>query len=162
MITIIQMAVKRVVKKIQAFSTPKWSGFTFIEVVIGLALVVIAVIGLFQLFLLGTLNNMDAGEVTNASFLAQQQIDYLRTLTLEELQAFPAATRGESDDELLDINVDGTPDYRRVTNMNYQAGSFNLEVLIFPASKAKVDRSLLIENPIRHRVRANIRTIIAR
>jgi prepilin-type N-terminal cleavage/methylation domain-containing protein len=66
-------------------------GFTLIESLIGLAVMGIAVLGLAQAFLVGVANNKRAGDIGNATLLAQQRIDYLRTLTAAERP--PAASR---------------------------------------------------------------------
>lgn len=140
------------------------SGFTFIEVLILLALVVVVFVGLIQLFQLSLLQNLRANEMSNAIFLAQQQIDYLRTLTAEELAFFPNPQRGESNDELLDINQDGTIDFRRLTVIEITSDGlgFNVRVLIFPVTAIEKKRDELLANPERYRVRANIYTVITR
>ena len=91
------------------------AGFSLIEALIGIAVIGIAMLGLAQAFLLSVNNNTRAGEIAHASYLAQQQMDYLRSLTAAELSTFPSTARGESADEILDSNVDGFPDFRRIT-----------------------------------------------
>lgn len=139
-------------------------GFTFIEVLIMLALVVVVFVGLIQLFQLSLLQNLRANEMSNAIFLAQQQIDYLRTLTADELAFFPNPQLGESNDELLDINQDGTIDFRRLTVIEISSDGlgFNVRVLIFPVTASEKKRDELLANPERYRVRANIYTVITR
>lgn len=158
--------VKAMYKRINQkdFLMRQMNGFTFIEVLIMLALVVVVFVGLIQLFQLSLLQNLRASEMSNAIFLAQQQIDYLRTLTAEELAFFPNSQRGESNDELLDVNKDGTIDFRRLTTIETTANGlgFNVRVLIFPASTAKKTRTELLANPERYRVRADIYTVITR
>ncbi|MCP2620103.1 prepilin-type N-terminal cleavage/methylation domain-containing protein, partial [Candidatus Aminicenantes bacterium AC-334-K16] len=68
----------------------KRKGMTFIEALVGIALMAIAVIGLAQLFTYGILNNSRADRIANATFLAQQQIEFLRNLTGPELSALSA------------------------------------------------------------------------
>ena len=102
--------IQRLRKKIS-----RQQGFSLIEVLIGVFLVAVAVLGLVQLFLMSIMNNVRASEIANAVFLAQQEIDYLRSLTLPELAAFPNSIRGEVDDQNIDVNTDGTPDFRRIT-----------------------------------------------
>jgi len=143
-------------------SRMKRAGFSLIEVLIGIFLVAVAVIGLAQLFLMGVLNNVRSGEITNGVFLAQQQIDYLRTLTLAELQSFPDTSRGESNDEQIDTNVDGTVDFRRVTELTFQDPEFDVRVMVFPALQADTARSALLDDPEGHKVRARMNTVIGR
>jgi hypothetical protein len=95
-------------------------------------------------------------------FLAQQEVDYLRTLTSTELSAFPNVTRGESSDEMIDVNVDGTPDYRRIVVLTNLSPTYDLEVLVFPATEALTSAASLIANPQANRVRARINTVISR
>jgi len=137
-------------------------GFSLIEVLIGVFLVAVAVLGLVQLYLMSIMNNVRASEIANAVFLGQQEIDYLRTLTLSELAAFPNAIRGESDDQTLDVNADGTPDYRRITVVTNRDPAFEIEVLVFPPSQLSANRDELVDHPDRNRVRARLGTMITR
>ncbi len=132
-------------------------GFSLIEVLIGIFLVAVAVLGLAQLFLLGMMNNSRASDIANAVFLAQQEIDYLRTLTRDELTLFPGTT-----DELLDLNVDGTNDFRRITVVAFQDPAFAVKVLVFSQAQASVTRDDLIADPEGNRVRARMETLISR
>lgn len=142
----------------------KEAGFTLIEVIIVLALVTVVFVGLIQLFSLSVMQNMRANEMSNAIFLAQQKIDYLRTLTSEELSNFPNTSIGESIDELLDINADGTLDFRRLTDIQTSAVTigFDVKVLVFPIAAQNIARTQLLANPSRYRVRAYIHTQITR
>jgi type II secretory pathway pseudopilin PulG len=137
-------------------------GFTLIEVLISVCLVAMAVVGLVQLYMMSVLNNVRASQVANAVFLAQQEIDYLRSLTLTELGSFPNTTRGEADDETLDLNVDGTTDFRRITVLTNNDPSFAVTVLVFPPSERSVSRADLVADPVAHRVRARLATMITR
>lgn len=137
-------------------------GFSLIEVLIGVFLVAVAVLGLIQLFLMGIMNNVRSSEISNAVFLAQQEIDYLRSLTLTELAAFPNATRGESADETIDVNADGTPDFRRVTVITNRDPAFDVSVLVFPPTQVLTNRDALVADPDRHRIRARMGTMITR
>lgn len=141
-------------------------GFTLIEVIISLALVTVVFVSLAQLFTLSVMQNLRSNEMSNAIFLAQQQIDYLRTLTLDELSAFPAVNIGESNDEIIDINQDGTPDFRRLTVVTpsqvANTAGFNVLVMVFPIFARNVARDQLIASPDRYRVRAYIHTFISR
>ena len=137
-------------------------GFSLIEVLVGISVLAVAVIGLAQLFLLAVMNNVRSGDITNAVFLAQQQVDYLRTLTRDELLAFPNTAAGESDDEQIDTNVDGTVNYRRLTLVSFQDPQFNIRVLVFPGSRADTSQADLLADPQRERVQADIHTLISR
>ena len=137
-------------------------GFSLIEVLISVLLVAIAVVGLIQLYMMSALNNVRANQVANSVFLAQQEIDYLRTLTLTELGSFPNTVRGEADDESIDLNVDGTPDFRRITVVTNHDPSFDVTVLVFPPSERLTARSDLVADPEAHRVRARLATMITR
>jgi prepilin-type N-terminal cleavage/methylation domain-containing protein len=134
-------------------------GFTLIEVLVGLFLVAVAVLGLAELFLVAVANNRKADQVANATFLAQQEIDWLRGLTAAELSASSGVT-----DELLDLNTDGTNDYRRVTRVAMASGvSYDIQVRVYSAEKISVaDPQDLIDDPVRHRPRAFVSTIISR
>jgi len=123
---------------VQKFAKPSacHKGFSLIEVLIGVFLIAVAVLGLVQLYLMGIMNTARSNEIANAVFLAQQEVDYLRTLTSTELSAFPNVTRGESSDEMIDVNVDGTPDYRRIVVLTNLSPTYDLEVLVFPATEA--------------------------
>jgi prepilin-type N-terminal cleavage/methylation domain-containing protein len=149
--------VKRI-RKHQA----KRQGFSLIEVLIGVFLVAVAVVGLVQLFMLSIMNNARANEIANGVFLAQQEIDYLRTLTLAELTTFPSVGRAESNDQTLDINADGTPDFRRITVLTDENPTFNVEVLVFPSTQITTDRDTLIADPDQYKVRARMATTITR
>lgn len=142
----------------------KAAGFTFIEVIIVLALVTVVFVGLIQLFSLSVMQNMRANEMSNAIFLAQQQIDYLRTLTADELSNFPNQQIGERDDELLDINADGTDDFRRLTSIQTSTATagFDVTIAVFPITARNIPRTQLLANPSRYRVRAYIHTVITR
>ncbi len=141
-------------------------GFTLIEVIISMALVTVVFVSLAQLFTLSLMQNMRSNEMSNAIFLAQQQIDYLRTLTYDELNAFPSVNLGESNDEIIDVNQDGTDDFRRITviapaQVGGTAG-FNVVVMIFPITARNFERDQLINNPDKYRVKAFVHTIITR
>ncbi len=155
-----KMKVKR---KESAF---KQQGFTLIEVIISLALVTVVFVSLAQLFTLSVMQNLRSNEMSNAIFLAQQQIDYLRTLTIDELGNFPTVNIGESNDELIDINQDGTLDFRRLTvvipSQVANTAGFDVLVMVFPIFARDVARDQLIANPGKYRVRAYVHTIITR
>lgn len=137
-------------------------GFSLIEVLIGLFLVAVAVLGLAQLFLAAVANNLKAERVANATFLAQQQIDWLRGFTGDELDVY-ASTGLESRDEIIDLNGDGTNDYRRVTGISLANGVFNVIVHVYSAEQIpNLTATELLADPDHHRARAVISTLIGR
>jgi len=137
-------------------------GFSLIEVLVGLFLVAVAVLGLAELFLAAVANNLKADRVANATFLAQQQIDWLRGFTFDELNAY-AGTVIESRDEVLDLNLDGTNDYRRITDFRIAADTYQVRIYVYSAEKfGIVDPAELLGDPDQHRPRAHITTIITR
>jgi len=159
--SIIQMIREN--KKVKScFKKPKKEGFTLIETIISLALVTVVFVSLAQLFTLAVMQNLRSNEMSNAIFLAQQQIDFLRTLTSDELTALT----NRPADELIDINGDGTLDFRRITTINSSLAigtvGFDVQVLVFPISAQNVAAAQLIANPDRYRARAQIHTIISR
>jgi prepilin-type N-terminal cleavage/methylation domain-containing protein len=132
-------------------------GFSLIEVLIGVFLLAVAVLGLAQLIIAGMMNNSRGGDIANAVFLAQQEIDYLRTLTSDELSLVPPATS-----ELLDLNADGSTDFRRITVVTFQDPAFAVKVLVFSSAQALANQTALIANPEGNRVRARMETVISR
>lgn len=137
-------------------------GFSLVEVLVGLFLVGVAVIGLAELFLVAVTNNLKADRVANATFLAQQQIDWLRGFTLDELTAY-AGTTLDSRDEIIDLNLDGTNDYRRITEFRIAGNTFQVLIHVYSAEKLGVSSaSELLADPDQHRPKALITTIITR
>jgi prepilin-type N-terminal cleavage/methylation domain-containing protein len=137
-------------------------GFSLIEVLVGLFLVAVAVLGLAELFLAAVANNLKADRMANATFLAQQQIDWLRGFTFDELNIY-AGTTLASRDELLDLNLDGTNDYRRITDFHIAADTFQVRIYIYSAEKFGIaSPAELIADTDLHRPRALITTIITR
>jgi prepilin-type N-terminal cleavage/methylation domain-containing protein len=137
-------------------------GFSLIEVMLSLFLVAVAVLGLAQLFLASVANNLKADRVANATFLAQQQIDWLRGFTLDELAAY-SGTSLEARDEIIDLNLDGTNDFRRITDFSSVGDTFQVIIHVFSAEKLAVPTAVeLLADPDRHRPRALISTIITR
>ncbi len=137
-------------------------GFSLIEVLVGLFLVAVAVLGLAQLFMVSVTNNLRADRIANATYLAQQQIDWLRGFTYDELNAYgalPLAAR----DEVLDLNVDGRNDYRRITDFTALGNLFQVRVLVYSAEMLNVaDPQELVDDMDIRRVRALVTTIISR
>lgn len=153
----------------------KNKGFTLIEVVIGIALIAIAVLGLAEMFTLSVLNNLRSDRITSSSFLAQQRVDVLRNLTETELDYFTSnasidlnndGTPDLSKDELIDLNGDNKNDYRRLTRIRrsteFTGSAWEVEVFIFSAEQFNKEQSQLLGNPQQHRVRASVSTIISR
>jgi prepilin-type N-terminal cleavage/methylation domain-containing protein len=137
-------------------------GFSLIEVLVGIFLVAVAVLGLAELFLAAVANNLKADRVANATFLGQQQIDWLRGFTLDELSAY-AGTSLESRDEILDLNLDGTNDFRRVTEFTSAGDTFQVIVRVYSAELLGVpSAAALLAEPDRYRPRALVSTIITR
>ena len=132
-------------------------GFSLIEVMVGLFLVAVAVLGLAQLFLVAVANNLKADRMANATFLAQQQIDWLRGFTFDELNAYAPTT-----DEIIDLNRDGTNDYRRITDFRIAADTFQVRIYVYSAEKFSIGADELIADTDLHRPRALITTIISR
>jgi prepilin-type N-terminal cleavage/methylation domain-containing protein len=149
------------VKRITSPSRPR-KGFSLIEVLIGVFLVAVAVLGLAEVYMLGIWNTRRASQIANAVFLAQQQIDYLRTLTSPELSTFPDASRGESSDALIDVDLDGVPDYRVITVLTNLSPTYNVEVLVFPPAQFGTESATLIGNPLGYGVMAQLNTVISR
>jgi prepilin-type N-terminal cleavage/methylation domain-containing protein len=151
--------MKRIRRFLPAKNRP---GFTLLESLIGLAVMGIAMLGLAQAFLIGVANNRRAGEISHAALLAQQRVDYLRTLTAEELAAYPSIARGEQSDEILDFNADGTPDFRRLTRIQISGLIYSVKVLVFPAIKAATAADTLLADPWANGVRTVLNTVIGR
>jgi prepilin-type N-terminal cleavage/methylation domain-containing protein len=144
--------------------TPKPDrGFSLIEVLIGLFLMAVAVLGLAELFLAAVANNLKAERVANATFLAQQEIDWLRGLTRDELDVYSTSSSGIRD-ETIDLNGDGTNDFRRITVVPPAAGNlFDVTVHVYSAERiAGYTASDLLADPVRNRPRAEISTLISR
>ena len=132
-------------------------GFSMIEVVICMALSGFALLGLAQLFSYSVLTNVRADRISNATFLAQQQIDHLRSLTADELMAIDTYPS----DEILDLNSDGNKDYRRITKLDSAGQFWRVKVLVFSGFQ-NGDADSLLADPQNYRVFANIQTLIAR
>jgi len=133
-------------------------GFTLIEVLIGLALMGTAVMGLAELFTLAVLQNRQADRIANATFLAQQEIDTVRNMLLADV----AAMAGNTIDDLIDLNSDGVDDYRRITQVLYTGTLYDVRVLVFSAEQVGTAAADLIADPEGHKVRAQIQTMIWR
>jgi prepilin-type N-terminal cleavage/methylation domain-containing protein len=146
----------------RGFSPSRKGGFSLIEALIGIAVLGIAVLGLAQIFLLGISNNKRSGDISQATFLAQGRIEYLRSLTADELNSFPSTARGESADETVDSNGDGTPEFRRITQVQSTGLSFNVKILVFPAARLATPLASLIADPWAYKVRALVNTVISR
>jgi prepilin-type N-terminal cleavage/methylation domain-containing protein len=137
-------------------------GFSLIEVLVSIFLVAVAVLGLAQIFLVAVANNVKADRVANATFLAQQQIDWLRGFTGDELDVY-TSTSLESRDEIIDINGDGTNDFRRITGINLVNGTFQVNVHVYAIGKVDgVSSTDLLADPEQYPPQAMISTLISR
>jgi len=154
------MRARRRIRQRMTSGSP--SGFSMIEAIIGIAVIGIAMLGLAQIFLLGVANNRRGGEIASASFFAQQRIEYLRALTAEELNNYPSTARGESADETIDANGDGTPEFRRITQITAGNLSYAVKVLVFPAARIGATAASLVADPAGNKARAVINTVISR
>ncbi len=142
--------------------TKKNSGFSLMEVLVGIFLVAVAVLGLAQLFLVAVANNLNADRVANATFLAQQQIDWLRGFTGPELDVYSSSSL-ESRDETIDLNGDGTSDFRRITGISQTDGLFHINIHVYSTEKTgSLSPTDLLADPERYRPRAMISTLISR
>jgi prepilin-type N-terminal cleavage/methylation domain-containing protein len=147
-------------------------GFTLFECVVGIALIAIAVLGLAQMFTLSVMNNARSDRITNAVFLAQQQVDIIRNLTVDELTQLQAANGidlngdGVMDvvkDELIDVNGDGVNDYRRIMEIRHPSQTaWEVIVQIYTAEQFDKARADLLQNPQAYGVKASIDTVISR
>ena len=103
------------------------------------------------------MNNLRSNEITNATYLAQQRIDNLRTLLSNELSIYPAVS-----DEQIDLNGDGTIDFRRITQVTSSISYYNVRILIFPAKELNTAQAQLIATPELYQVKARVNTMIYR
>ena len=133
-------------------------GFSLIEVILGIALIAIAMLGLAQMFVLSMANNARADQISNSTFLAQQSMDELRTLNADELTAMGSSPV----DEMVDVNNDGNYEFRRITRLTPQGMNWLAEVWVFPSSQRDADVSDLIQDPRGHRCRAEVSSVIVR
>jgi prepilin-type N-terminal cleavage/methylation domain-containing protein len=141
----------------------KRKGFTLIEVLVALFLVGVAIMGLAQMFTLTILNNSRSERMANATFLAQQRIDFLRNMTTLELNT---ATLSDGTpiplDEQLDINNDGTIDYRRITQIQSAGFYWDIRIWVFTGKHSTESSAQLIADPHQYRVMADMSTVISR
>jgi type II secretory pathway pseudopilin PulG len=136
----------------------KREGFSLIETTIGIALVGVALLALAQLFTYSVMNNQRSDRMTNSTFLAQQQIDFLRNLPAADLNNLAASPV----DEQIDVNNDGNIDFRRVTVIQATGFIWDVRVRVFPASQSQTSVDDLINYPTQHQVRADMGTVISR
>lgn len=141
----------------------KRNGFTLIEVLVAVFLVGVAIMGLAQIFTLTVLNNSRSERMANATFLAQQRIDFLRNMTPLELNT---ATLSDGIpiplDEQLDVNNDGTIDYRRITQIQSAGFYWDIRILVFTGQYSTESSAQLIADPHQYRVMADMSTVISR
>jgi prepilin-type N-terminal cleavage/methylation domain-containing protein len=137
-------------------------GFSLIEVLVGLAVVSIAVIGLTQLFFLTVLNNYRADRIARATFLAQQQIEQIRGMTQGEISVL-TSTSLEDRDTPIDINQDGVMDFRMITTLREANSVFEVIVRVFGAEKIDQGTAAeLISDPEGNRVLIELGTLVTR
>lgn len=153
------MTMIKILKKRQRKAGKKGSeGFSLIETTVGIALVGVALVALAQLFTYSVMNNQRSDRMTNSTFLAQQQIDFLRNLTATDLNNLAISPV----DEQIDVNNDGNIDFRRVTLIRASGFAWEVRVQVFPVSQLGVDVDTLINYPSQHKVRADMSTVISR
>lgn len=153
------MAMIKILKKRQQKAGKKGSeGFSLVETTIGIALVGVALLALAQLFTYSVMNNQRSDRMTNSTFLAQQQIDFLRNLTATDLNNLVMSPV----DEQIDVNNDGNIDFRRVTRIQASGFAWEVRVQVFPASQLGADVDTLINYPSQHQVQADMSTVISR
>lgn len=137
-------------------------GFTLLEVLIGIALIGIISLGLAQLLNLSALNNLRSDKISNATFLAQQQIDNLRNFTVDELNAAVS----NPIDEKFDTNEDGTYEFRRITQLELSGFYWDVKVYVFSGPYQGADQGAdldkVIQNPSLYGIKAQMNTIISR
>jgi len=140
-------------------------GFTLIEVLVGIFLVAVGVVGLTQLFLLSVLTGYRADQISRATFLAQQRIDELRNLTQDELTSL-AHTPLNDRDVQLDLNSDGVDDFRVVTRCQEAGYMFGITILVFgpetTIAGAQPTALELVGDPDKYKALAQLGTIITR
>jgi prepilin-type N-terminal cleavage/methylation domain-containing protein len=140
-------------------------GFTLIEVLVGIFLVAVGVVGLTQLFLLSVLTGYRADQISRATFLAQQRIDELRNLTQDELTTL-AHTPLNDRDVQLDLNSDGVDDFRVVTRCQEAGFLWGITILVFgpetTIAGAQPSAAELVADPEKYKVLAQLGTIITR
>lgn len=136
----------------------KRKGFSLIEVLVAMALTTVALMGLIQLFLLGIAQNNRSDKMTNATFLAQQQIEQLRTFTADELNTLTSTLI----DDPINTNQDIMVDFRRITQVQISGFSWEIRVLVFAGAQTGVTAEELIADPDSYRVRTDVSTIISR
>ena len=147
----------------EKIKTSKKEGFTLIEVLVAVFLVGIAIMGLAQFFTLAVLNNSRADRIANATFLAQQRIDFLRNLTTSELNSLTLSDGTPIPiDEQLDINSDGTIDFRRLSDIQHVGFYWNVRVLVFAGSKSETSAAQLLLDPVQYKAMADMNTVISR
>lgn len=136
----------------------KNEGFSLIEALVGMALISVAIMGLTQLFTYSILNNARSERITRGTFLAQQQIEFIRNLPSPELALLLVGDI----DELVDVNSDGMNDFRRITRVQFSGSLYDLRVMVFPIARQDVAIGDLFADPMQNRVLADVNTIISR
>ena len=148
----------KIISNANSGRSSKSNGFSLIEVMIGIALMGFALLALIQMLYFSVMNNVRSDKMTQATFLAQQRIDFLRGLNADEL----GSLAGTPTDELIDINHDGIFDSRRITQIQTSGLIWNVRILVFSAEQGSVALTSLVDNPGNYGVRADINTVISR
>ena len=133
-------------------------GFSLVEVLVGITLVSVAMLGLAQLFMMAIMNTTRADRMTNATFLVLQQVEQIRSLTVTEINLLTSTPI----DETLDINLDGEFDFRRITQIQNVGLSYEVRVLVFAQEELYTDQDTLLADPVAYNVRADMTTLISR
>ena len=134
-------------------------GFSLIEVLVAMAIMSVAILGLAQLFLLSVMQNARSDWMTNGTFLTQQRVDEYRSLTMDELSN--EASKSPMS-ELIDVNLDGIDDFRRITEVTSLGSLWRIRVLVFSGPQSGISVSALKDDPELHGVRAVTTTVISR
>ncbi len=133
-------------------------GFSLVEVLVGVALVSVAMMGLAQLLVLSISNNTRSAQISRAIFLARQQVEEMRLLKSDELQPLV----GTLLDEQLDLDLDGIYDFRRITRIQMSGVYYEVKVWVFGPLQLSASRDDLISDPLGNNVRTQITTLISR
>ncbi len=137
-------------------------GFSLIEVLVGLFVVSVAVIGLTQLFLMTVLNNYRADRIARATFLAQQQVEEIRGMTRAEIMVLTSTSLDDRDTP-IDINQDGVMDFRIITSIRAANNVWEVIVRVFGAEKIDHGTAAeLITDPEGNRVLIELGTLVTR
>lgn len=95
-------------------------GFTVLEVIIALMVVLVGLLGVFALLNSSIVMNRDSAETAKATHFAQKRLEIVRNVPFYEVQAKGATTfatlstdDGLADAELRSLGLSGTPSWNR-------------------------------------------------